>query len=75
MHQVGDQEVSVEILGGLEECEGGVGQNGVVLSNKTKRESLRVLIVPLGSNNVIVQAARGSQSVVQSEEYVGVVDP
>src|SRR5258708_36790835 len=75
MHQVGPQKVSIEILGGLEEREGGVGQHGVVLANKAKRESLRVLIIPLRTNDVIVQAARDSQPVEQPEEYVGVVDP
>ena len=60
--------IRVEILGSFEKSESRVSQNRVVLSNEAKRESLGVLIVPLGTNDVIVHAAGRPEPVVKTKE-------
>ncbi len=57
MHQVGDQKVSIEILGGFKKRESRIRQNRVVLADEAERKSFGVLIIPLGTDDVIVQAA------------------
>src|SRR5690348_9298352 len=74
MHQVGHKEIGIEILGGLEKRKCGISQDSAVLPYEAKRKLFVVLIIPLGTDDMVVHAAKRCKTIVQAEEDIAVVD-
>src|SRR5262249_5068412 len=72
MHQVGHQEIGIELFVLLQTGEQWVREQGVVLKDGAERELLVVLVIPLGANDVVVNDAGISGARRQALEYVSV---
>ncbi len=74
MQKIGEQNVEVQVLHGLQRRVLGIGQQSVVLRDKAQRELARELVVPLGSYDVAVDHGMVHKPVGDSFENVSVVD-
>ena len=74
MGHISDEEIEVQIPGCRERAVNGVGKKTVVLGDDAERPRLRKLVVPLGSNDVVVEGGVICRPVEDAIEDVGVID-
>jgi hypothetical protein len=74
VEQIGEEDIGVEILGGLQGSEILIGKRGRILANEAEREFPRELVIPLGTNDVIVKDARTIGHTAETRQEIGVVD-
>ena len=74
MDQVGQEEVKIHVLGGLQAGELLVRKQAVVLRDEAQRERGRELIIPLGSDDVIIKNSVPEKIVPHAVEDVGIVN-
>ena len=58
MKQVSEENIGVEIFRRLQRCVHRVGEIGIVLANEAKRKLASKLIVPFGTNDVVIEDCR-----------------
>jgi len=73
MEKVGEEQVGVEVFGRLERSEIRVGKDCCILADEAKREFARELIVPLGTDDVIIEDAGTPVQAAKAGEQVSVV--
>ena len=74
MHQIGDQEIGIEVLGGLQVSEVRIRKHRVVLADEAEGKFVGELVIPLAADNVVVHGAERAIQTVQPKQDVGVVD-
>src|SRR5467141_1515587 len=73
MEKVGEEQVGIEVFGRLERSEIRVGKDCRILADEAKREFARELIVPLGTDDVIIEDAGTPVQAAKAGEQVSVV--
>lgn len=74
VHQIGEQEIRVQVLAGFKRGQVGVGQRGVVLKNHSKGKLPVELPVPLRTNDVVIEDAAARGPVSEPGEKIVVVN-
>ena len=72
MQQVGEQNVAIEYLGVLQRGQGGIGERSGVLPDDPQREFFGELVVPLGTDDVVVKDVQIRVVVEQASQQIGV---
>src|SRR5215475_7600133 len=74
MKEIGEENIRVEILRSLEGGKVRIREGGRVLANEAEREFTRELIVPLGTDDVVIKNTRPVREAAQARKQISVID-
>src|SRR5258708_1586203 len=74
MEKISEEQIGVEVFGRLERSQALVGEDCRILADEAKREFASELVVPLGTDNVVVEDAGTPVEAAEAREQVGVVN-